>query len=187
MNKTLKNILKRVIVDNLGGFNRLKPQEKESVLRICRYIGDLIGYDTIRIETQNTDIEFKDRDNYYLEVKTLFYFRGKYGDAYRRIMRELIDILESRKNRFISCFVENDELRIISDNKRLDIKDKSSIGNVMFSHNHITSKDLYRKLWDLIDDASDQLIHAYFDLYTLLMKKKEIEKHLRILNLSRKY
>jgi len=157
MNSALKKILNKVVIDNPRDFKGLKPQEKESVLRICRYIGNIIGYDTIRVETQNTDIEFKDKDNYFLEVKTLFYFRGKYGDIHRKIMREFIDILESRKNRFISGFVDNNKLEIISDKKRLSLYENSSTGNIMFSYNNIPNKDIYGKLWDLIEEAAEQL------------------------------
>ncbi len=191
MNRVLENIAKKVIIDNHKKFKGLKAPERESVLRICKYIGDLIGYDTIRVETPNSDIEFTDRDNYYIEVKTVFYFRGKYGDMHNRIMKEVVDILDSKKNRFYSLFVDNYELKIISENKRLDSKNPSSIANVMFSYNHIPNNDIYKKLWTIIDEASDQLennnkngkkiiaIDISYYLMDALLPRKQLEEWLK--------
>ena len=78
MNRDLRKIMNQIVIDRPIKFSRLPAEERSSILRIYRYIGDILGYDSIRVESQNSDIEFKDKEDYFLEVKTLFYFRGKF-------------------------------------------------------------------------------------------------------------
>ena len=158
MNRDLKKIMDKIKIDKEKDFSNLPLEERLSILRICRYIGDILGYDSISVESQNSDIEFKDKEDYFLEVKTLFYFRGKYGDKHTRAMNKLMVELESRKSRFISGFVDRkNNLEIISDNKKRGIKNDYSTGNIMFEYKYISSKDIYGKLRTLINKAMDQL------------------------------
>ncbi len=158
MNRDLRKVMDKIIIDREKRFLDLPIKERLSTLRICRYIGDIIGYDSIRVESQNSDIEFKDKEDYFLEVKTLFYFRGKYGDSHIRVMKKLMEELESRRSRFISGFVDHkNNLEIISDTKKRSIKNNYSTGNLMFGYKYISSKDIHQKLWTLIDNAANQL------------------------------
>lgn len=158
MNRDLRKIMNKIVIDRPKKFSKLPAGERSSILRICRYIGDILGYDSIRVESQNSDIEFKDKEDYFLEVKTLFYFRGKYGDIHIRVMKELMEILESRRSRFVSGFVDHkNNLEIISDIKKRSIKNNNSTGNLMFGYKYISSRAIYDKLWTLIDKAAKQL------------------------------
>ena len=158
MNRDLRKIMNKIVLDRPKKFLNLPAEERTSILRICRYIGDILGYDSIRVESQNSDIEFKDREDYFLEVKTLFYFRGKYGDIHIRVMKELMEILESRRSRFVSGFVDHkNNLEIISDIKKRSIKNNNSTGNLMFGYKNISSRAIHDKLWTLIDKAAKQL------------------------------
>ena len=158
MNRVLREIEGKIDIVRPKKYSALPPKERSSVLRICRYIGDIIGYDSIRVESIDSDIEFEDREAYFLEVKTPIYFRGNHGDNHLRIMKEFNDILESRRSRFVSGFIDNkNNLEVISDFKRRNIKNTDSTGNLMFEYTYISDKFIYRKLRDLIFDAADQL------------------------------
>ncbi len=158
MNRELRKIMDKIVIDNPKKFSKLPAKEKSSILRICRYIGDILGYDSIHVESQNSDIEFKDKEDYFFEVKTLFYFRGRYGDNHLRVIKEFMEILESRRSRFVSGFVDHkNNLEIISNIKKQYLKNHSSTGNIMFGYKYISSRAIFDKLWTLIDKAATQL------------------------------
>ena len=46
MDSTLKAVLNRIAIDRPKTFSWLKVEEKESITRICRFIGDIISYNT---------------------------------------------------------------------------------------------------------------------------------------------
>ncbi|GAH60435.1 unnamed protein product [marine sediment metagenome] len=158
MNRDLRNIMIKIVIDRPKKFLMLPAEERSSILRICRYIGDILGYESIRVESQNSDIEFNDMEDYFLEVKKLFYFRGKYGDCHIRVLKEFMEILESRRSQFISGFVDRkNKLEIISDNKKRGIKNNYSTGNIMFGYKNISSRAIHDKLLTLIEKAVNQL------------------------------
>ena len=148
----------KIEIDRPKRFSKLPLKERLSILRICKYIGDILGYESIHVESQNADIEFTDKEDYYIEVKTLFYFRGSYGDRHIKVLKEFNKILENRSSRSISGFVDRkNSLEIISDNKIRSIKNNYSTGNIMFGYKNIPSKVIYNKFWTLIEKAADQL------------------------------
>ncbi|KKN08221.1 hypothetical protein LCGC14_1058940 [marine sediment metagenome] len=104
-----------------------------------------------------------------------------------------MEILESRRSRFISGFVDRkNNFEIISDTKKRNIKNEYSMGNLMFGYKYISSKDIYNKLWDLIDKAANQLdkidvagrkiiaIDISYFLLDALRPRKQLQKWLEL-------
>ncbi len=138
-------------------FHKLRPTEKESILKIAGVIAKIIGYEKIEIESRGCDIFFEDHDEYYLEVKTPQFFKGDRGDDLSKITNKFWNELKSYKpNMLTGGFIKpNKEIEIFT--RTLSEKSEEPKGLLVMDSQFVPDKHIYRKLGTLLNKAAKQL------------------------------
>ncbi len=136
-------------------FNKLRPTEKESILKIAGVIAKVVGYENVEIESRGCDIFFEDSNKYYLEVKTPQFFMGDRGDDLIRNINKFWKKLVSR-NLTLGFLKPNNVIKIIRRPLRGNPSEKP-MGLLEMDSKFIPDEDVYRKLDALLDKAASQL------------------------------
>ena len=141
-------------IGNKKTFDKLRPTEKESILKIAGVIAKVVGYDNVEIESRGSDIFFEDSNKYFLEVKTPQFFKGDRGDDLSRSINKFWKKLLS-KTLTLGFLKPNKNIEIIS--RPLSEKSEKPKGLLVMDSKFIPDKDIYRKLSTLLDKAASQL------------------------------
>ncbi len=141
-------------IGNKKKFDKLRPTEKESILKIAGVIVKVVGYENVEIESKGSDIFFEDSNKYYLEVKTPQFFKGDRGDDLRRSINQFWKKLTS-KTLTLGFLKPNRIIEIIR--RPLSEKTEKPMGLLEMDSEFIPDEYVYRKLSTLLDKAASQL------------------------------
>lgn len=144
-------------IGNKKKFDKLRPTEKESILKIAGVIARVVGFENVEIESRGSDIFFEDSNEYYLEVKTPQFFKGDRGDDLSRSINKFWKKLSSfkRKTLTLALIKPNKNIEII--NRQLSEESEKPKGLLVMDSKFVPDEDIYRKLNTLLDKAASQL------------------------------
>ncbi len=144
-------------IGNKKNFDKLRPTEKESILKIAGVIAKVVGYENVEIESRGSDIFFEDSNKYYIEVKTPQFFKGDRGDDLSKSINKFWKKLLSfnPKTLTLALLKPNKNTEII--NRPLSEKSEKPKGLLVMDSKFIPDQYIYRKLRTLLDKAASQL------------------------------
>ena len=142
-------------------FGVLGPLIQSSLLQMAENIGNLIGFQNVVVEpilpTGDADIKFVDEDVHYLQVKSPFFLRSKYGCRFAGICEEFNKILSKSKSRFAVGYAT--DLSLIP----IEVKDvhkggrKASLGILAYDTSFVPTQSIVLKIMELLNEADTQL------------------------------
>ncbi len=157
MDNILLKIKNKVTFGSEKRFRGLTPEVKSSVLRISSNIAQVVGWDNIKVETEECDIFFKDKCDYYLEVKTPQLLKQDIGDRFKRINHKLMEIINSSRRKFLGFHIRENDIKIIEENRIKIPKHCQPIGVINFDSSFIPRDIIFKKFVGLLDKAATQI------------------------------
>lgn len=153
-----RNGLKRKIrIVNDKKFRSLNNRVKQSIKWICRNILSKSNCDEIEVEGLS-DIQFYDLEQYFLEIKSLFFLEQKgILERFEKINREHCEIVASSPRKFYLGFGTGREPEIIQKKSVYNPYAIDSSSILMYDNNFLDEMKLFSDFCSRVDDATRQL------------------------------
>ncbi len=152
------NGLKRKIrIVNDKKYRLLNDRVKQSLNWICRNLLLNSNCNEIKVEDLS-DIQFYDLEQYFLEIKSLFFFEQKgILERFKKINREFCEIVSSFPRKFYLGFGTGREPEIIQKNSVYNPYTRDSSSIFMYDNNFLGERKLFSDICYKVDTATRQL------------------------------
>ncbi len=147
----------KITIVNDKKYRSLNSRVKQSINRICQNINSKSNCNEIEVEGL-ADIQFYDLEQYYLEVKSLFFFERKgILERFEKIYLEFSEIVASSRRKFYLGFGKDREPELIQKKSVYNPYAIDSSSILMYDNNFLDEKKFFSDFCSRVDDATRQL------------------------------